>query len=183
MRNLHFVIFGCLLTVAYARPSTAPASEAAKTTAPADAPVDNTIQEIYGGPFNDLAPASQERARKFVGDLISKFQELGSGSQAAAGFFEAQFLPVVKQLETGTKSERKVFTAARDICRAFDYVVKINRTNAAWDDLHLNKILGKAANSNDPVVMSVAIEKLFMDFLKVASPSNPELPKMPAPGQ
>lgn len=175
MRKLLCTLVGCLLSAAYALP----AADVSKKVVPENVPEENAIQKIYGGPFNDLYADSQERSRKFVEKLIAAFHSLEGAPPGVGDHFEKSFLPVMKPLESGTASEQKVFSAARDICRAFEYAAKNNHVNAAWDDLHLNKILGKAAQSNNPAAAAQAIEKLLQDFLKFASPSNPELPKLP----
>lgn len=134
----------------------------------------NVLQREFGGPYLELSPESQEMARKYV-EMWSQAFGGSDASQSLDEVYKAKLYPIVEPLRKGTPSERKVYSAAEAIYRMFEYV-RSNGKSGKWDDPLFNEWLGNA-KTDDPAKLSQAVAAILDDFLKIASPSQPNAVK------
>ncbi|WP_038161494.1 hypothetical protein [Verrucomicrobium sp. BvORR106] len=130
----------------------------------------NVLQKEFGGPYLELSPQSQEMARKYV-EMWSQAFGGSDASQSLDEVYKAKLRPIVEPLRKGTPSERKVYSAAEAIYRMFEYV-RSSGKSGKWDDPLFNEWLGNA-KTDDPAKLSQAVAAILDDFLKIASPSQP----------
>lgn len=130
----------------------------------------NVLQKEFGGPYPELSPESQGLARRYVETWSQILGELDS-SLSLEEAYKLKLHPIIEVLRKGTPAERRVYSAAEAVYQVFDYV-RSNGDSGKWDDPKLNEWLGNA-KTDDPAKLSQALAAILNDFLKIASPSQP----------